>query len=201
MWYGYIEWDCDNPLDNYLLKSTLKGIDRLHSSPPNRKALITPQLLLNISRLLGISVFDRMLWASALIKLFGTFRKSNLMSDGTLDFDSSKQFIRSHFVISSAGLSLMVKWSKTNQYKKQCHVKRIPRMKGHPLCPVTAIEKAFASGPLIDNSRAFLADKLGTPMTVKRFTRRLKTLVSACGLDPTLYASHLYLLSLCQYLA
>ncbi len=186
----HLEFNYGNPLQNYLLQSTLKGIDRIHGSPPRRKAPVTPYLLLKINSMLDNSVFDRMFWASSLVMFFGTFRKSNLMPDGSSNFDHEKQFVRGDLDVADAGLSIRVKWSKTNQYKKQCHVKRIPRLRDHPLCPVTAVEKAFASVPLNDSSPAFVVDRKGNPMTGKKFTKRLKSLISACGLDPSSYASH-----------
>ena len=60
----------------------------------------------------------------------------------------------------------------------------------HPLCPVTAVQRAFHILKLPPDAPAFVSDEFGTPMTGKMFNSRFKELIKKCGLDPSAYSSH-----------
>lgn len=188
-----IHLDCgyDNPCkDNWPLKTTLTGIERILGNPTNRKTPVTPTLLLQIQRCLGNNVKDRMFWAAALVMFFGTFRKSNLLPDSVEHFNPEKQFVRADIgVLADGSLELSVKWSKTNQFKRYSYVKKLYRI-NHSLCPASAVDSAFQSTPLPTDAPAFVIDRAGTPMTGKWFNQKFKGVIKLCGLDPKHFASH-----------
>ena len=182
---GYV-----NPLqDNWELKSTLRGIDRLHGSPINRKAPITPVLLLKMKSFLTNSVFDINFWAACLLLFFGMLRKSNVMPDNVMSFSKDKQFIRSDFNFESQCICVRVKWSKTIQNKERAYVIRLPFL-GTSLCPVDALNKAFSLCPLSDDSPAIVSSALGSPMTSGLFIKKLKFCMTLCGVNAGAYSSH-----------
>ena len=182
---GYV-----NPLqDNWKLKSTLRGIDRIHGSPIIRKAPITPDLLLKMKSHLTESVLDINFWATCLLLFFGMLRKSNVMPDNAASFSKDKQFIRSDFNFESLCIFVRVKWSKTIQNKERAYVIRLPFL-GTSLCPVLAISKAFIRCPLSDDSPAIVSSSSGTPMTSGLFIKKLKQCMSLCGVNAVSYSSH-----------
>ena len=177
--------------DSWLLKSTLRGIEKTLGISVNRKTPIHPLLLMDIRvRLRLEDPLHAMFWAAALVLFFGMFRKSNLMPDSPLKFSPSKQFVRANFAPNHEGsMVLKVIWSKTIQCKDRCLFVLLPKIT-HTLCPVKAISHAFALVHLPQSAPAFVQNVLGTPLTGKVFNTMLKSLVTQCGLDPVHFSSH-----------
>ena len=188
----HIENNLPNPLqDNWFVKSTLTGIERLLGVPPLRRTPVHPQLLIDLSNLLRTdSSFDAMFWAAALVMFFGLLRKSNLFPVVAGRFDPKKQFTRSDFSEDKDGsIAVHVKFSKTNQFRSRSfELKYLPC--NHILSAVHAIHKAFAAVPLQASAPAFVSSPRGIAMTGAQFTSRFKELVALSGRDPASYASH-----------
>ena len=188
----HLESNYPNPLqDNWYVKSTLTGIDRLLASPVKRAAPVTPQLLIDIKAKLDfLTLWDSMFWAAALLMFFATLRKSNLFPNTPDSFSTDKQFTRSDLKSNSDGTILVsVKYSKTDQFKQ--HPYNIKLMYfHHPLSPVVAINHAFKLCPLPPLSPAFVVDHMGTPMSGVQFNDYFKSLVRGVGLNSDLYSSH-----------
>ena len=70
----HLESGFPNPCeDNWFLKSTLAGIERIKGNPVNRKAPVSPELLVRLYGLLDFShIFDSMFWAAAVVMFFCT---------------------------------------------------------------------------------------------------------------------------------
>lgn len=158
--------------DSWVVKSTLRGIDRVKGCEVNRKTPMTPELLLTIKSKLSTSSADCVFWAASLVLFFGLLRKSNLFPDSK-PFDPEKQLTRDSFRIDAASLDMIfeIRWSKTIQNKDRTLVLRLPCLKPHPLCPVSAVVQAFRCSPVAEpKSQAF-------PMTAQAFNAKLKKLV------------------------
>ena len=188
----HLENNLPNPLqDNWFVKSTLTGIERLLGTPAIRRTPVHPQLLIDLHSLLRPgNLFDTMWWAAALVMFFGLLRKSNLFPDSTSAFDPKKQFVRSDFSQPVAEFMLVnVKYSKTNQFHTRTSQIKFLESK-HVLSPIPAIHSAFAALPLPADSPAFVSSLDGCPMTGSKFTSYFKQLVTLSGRDATSYASH-----------
>ena len=188
----HLESNYPNPLqDNWFVKTTLIGINRLLGVPAVRRTPVHPQLLLDISNLLHRdTIFDTMWWAAALVMFFGLLRKSNLLPDTLGGFDPRKQFTRSDFSLTEEKSVLInVKYSKTNQFHARSFKLKLLAF-NHPLAPIPALLTAFAASPLSASAPAFVSSRDGSPMTGTQFTNRFKELVALSGRDPTTYASH-----------
>ena len=167
----HLECGMDHPFkESWLVKSTLKGIEREKGCDVVRKTPITPHLLLQIKGAVNLNCTDDALfWSACLLMFFGLLRKSNLFSDSQ-GFEPSKQLTRDCFAYQCQKkcLSVTVKWSKSNQFKERVQTISLPTLSPHPLCPVTAITGAFQKhglhGP---KAQAF-------PLTSKQFSARLK---------------------------
>lgn len=182
----------DNPLeDNWILKSTLKGIDRCLGLSVNRKKPVDPYLLLEIHKRIKMdNVLHVMFFAAALTMFFGMLRRSNLMPTSSKEFTAEKQFIRKDFTTTAHGLQLKVKWSKTIQCQERSYVINIPKLVNHALCPYKAIITAFQLVPLPLSAPAFVMDIYGTPMSASTFVKLFKDFVELCGHDSARYSSH-----------
>ena len=187
----HVEAGFKNPLhENWYIKSTLTGIERLLGEPAVRRTPINPVILMCLHPQLEDTVVDRMFWAGALIMFYGLLRKSNLFPESTTSFDPAKQFTRSDFVQNQDGsISVNVKYSKTNQFhRRKFEFKLLPI--NHVLSPTAALHRAFQGAVLPPNASAFVSSSGGTPMTGREFNAKLKVLIGAAGLDPVGYSSH-----------
>ena len=188
----HLESGYDNPcVDNWMLKSTLKGMERTLGSDVTRKEPINPEMLISIKKHLKLhELKDAMFWAVCLVLFFGTFRKSNLMPNSKGEFSAAKQFVRSDFVVAPSGdIYLTVRWSKTIQCKEREYMVKLPKLSGS-LSPACAVLRAFGLVPLPPGMPAFVSDITGTPMTGKDFQKILKDKLKYCGYDTKIYSSH-----------
>ena len=84
--------------------------------------------------------------------------------------------------------------AKNNQFKERKHVAYLPYLPEHPLCPISAIVRAFLVIPMPANySRpAFLAHNPSgfTPLLYSKFLSILKSKLKQLNLDSSRFATH-----------
>lgn len=189
----HIDAGLPNPLsDSWIIKSTLKGIDRCLGTSVKRKKPIDPSLLIRIfGHLDPQSVLDTMFYAAALTMFFGTLRRSNLMPLSLNEFSPDKQFVREDFHDSGQHITVKVRWSKTIQFRERSYHILLPCLqRDHPLCPCKAIRNAFDLVKLPKDCPAFVSDSKGSPLTASVFARHFRKLLSQCGIHDPSYSSH-----------
>ena len=188
----HLESNLPNPLhDNWYVKSTLSGTDRLLGVPVTRRTPVHPLVLTDIYFLLDLDKpLDAMVWAACMVMFYGILRKSNLFPDTPEQFDPQKQFVRSDFSQSQDGsITVHVKYSKTNQFhQRPFDLKLLPV--DRVLSPVASIHKAFGLIPLARDAPAFVSSPSGIPMAGHVFNRRFKQLIASTGRDSATYSSH-----------
>ena len=167
--------------ESWLVKTTVKGIERTKGCAPARKTPITPELLLAIKRGLNLAtVKDCVFWAACLVLFFGLLRKSNLFQDDG-SFDPKKQLTRDSVSADHQSLTITVSWSKTIQRHEKVLTIRLPLLPHHPLCPVKAVVDMFiALGPADPKEQAF-------PLKGSDFNQRLRALTAGLEGD---FSSH-----------
>ena len=190
----HLEEGLVNPLQhNWALDSILRGIKRCKGTTPNQKLPITPDILLNIhSQLNWDSPFDVVFWGACLVMFFGLFRKSNVLSPAG-SFSPNKHLCRSDLIVHHWGLEVKVRWSKTIQNHERTLSVPIPLIPGHPLCPVTAVIKAFSLSPTAPPvGPAFVVPGLSQlmPLSYPQFVKHLRKLLTRLGLRAQLFAGH-----------
>lgn len=94
----HLESGLEHPYkDSWVVRSTLKGIDRCKGLSVNRKTPITPDILLEIKRKLNLTCrTDCIFWAACLLLFFGLLRKANVLHDK--QYDKNKQLCRGNFL-------------------------------------------------------------------------------------------------------
>ncbi len=92
----HLEWSLPDPLQgNFGLDSVLKGIRRSLGDPVNRKLPITPELLMELLKILDLHrIQDCNICGAALLLFSGMFRKSNVLSPSAASFDPSRHLRR-----------------------------------------------------------------------------------------------------------
>ena len=169
------EYGLQNPLtDNWHLKSVLQGIKRVKGSGAKPKSPISPHHLLCLSRHIKSDCpHDAQLWAATLVAFFGLLRVSSIASARSTNSVIKKRDID----ISPRGITLKLRKSKTNQFGDKVHTVVLPYLKGHPLCPTTALLKFLrkASSASLDTDLFTLPQSLNQScnLTSSAFRSRL----------------------------
>lgn len=156
--------------DSWVVKSTIRGMQRCKGCAVNRKAPVTPEILLSLkSKLSPNSKKDCVFWATCLLLFFGLLRKANVLHDTR--FDPGKQLCRRNFVVGTDGeLTVLVHWTKTIQFRERALRIRLPRLAPSDLCPVSAVVRAFQFDP------SARPDSQALPLRAADFNARLKKL-------------------------
>jgi len=170
----------------------LRGVARRLRHTTKQAQPMTPPILMKLLPLLDITTpLGATYWALFLLTFFMFMRKSNMVPTSKKSFDSQKQLVRGDFASRNGVLLVNGKWSKTNQFgSRSCGIPVLPL--DSPLCPVRAFEKMVELVPANENAPAFchFAKGVCQPITYGMFQRKLKSLIGAIGLPPTLYSSH-----------
>ena len=191
----HLEAGLPNPLShNWFLDSVLRGIMRKKGVGTCRKLPITPYILLRLKSVLNpANPVDIVFWAACLLGFFAFLRKSNLFAPSTTRFDPSKHLRRGDLTIFPWGVAVSIRWSKTIQFGERAFVAPLPWLHGHPLCPVTAIVKAFSvtRGAEVEGPAFVIPTQGGfIPFLPSRFVTMLKSYLGKLGYKPELYSGH-----------
>jgi hypothetical protein len=191
----HLEWGLSNPLENNVqLSNVLKGVRRQLGDTVNRKLPITPQILRQILSFLHLDkLTDASVWAACLVSFYGLLRRSNVMPASPKSVSASKCILREDFTFHEWGIKIVLRHSKTVQFRQHIWDIPLPRLHNHPLCPVQAIFRAFELSPRAPGQgTAFvvLRDTGNWPLTVNMFIARLRECLHMAGLDPARYAGH-----------
>ena len=188
----HVESGLPNPVQDYYIKSVLKGSRRLVGDKVTPKLPITPGILLDIFKLLDLSLpLHLMFWAAALTAFFGMLCKSNLFPPQS-GYDPTKHLSRSDFYPHGGGLDLHLKWSKTIQFADRVHQVLLPLVHQSHLCPVTALLLLFSKFPVSPNEPAFSFKVMGklSVLSYPHFIRLLRGFLSRLGVPGSKYAGH-----------
>lgn len=191
------EFGLPNPLaENWHVSSVLTGIKRVLGGSPQQKLPITVSLLLQLHNKLQLSCsVDASFWAICLVSFFGMFRKSHMVVSSASGFNGKQQFTKSDFRFFPWGMAILVRWSKTIQFRERQISIPLPRVPGSPLCPVSAVLHAFSfTASASPGSQAFMwlhpTSLVLQPFTYSLFLFKLRDLLSKCGLHGAQYGSH-----------
>lgn len=180
-------------MGNFHVQQTLRGIRRVKGDRPRPKAPITPDLLLHIRARLDFGCQKHVaVWAACLTMFVGILRRSNVMPPSVAGFSSARHLCVGDISLTQEGYQLIIKWSKTIQFKQEPVKVFIPRRRGHPLCPVRALFLALERAPRDPDSPAlgYQYDGSFRPLTPVVFLEVLREALGAGGVDPGDYAGH-----------
>ena len=172
------------------------GIKHVKGGDLSQKLPITPHILFGIYNKLNLHhSFDATFWAICLTAFYGLFRKSHLLPMSQAQFEPSKQFTFQDFSFFTWGIIIMVRWSKTIQFRERVVHIPLPRIPGSPLCPHKAITHAFAfvkCAPKFQHAFSWLGHKslLIHRFIYRAFLDKFKSCVHSLGYNPSEYAGH-----------
>ena len=117
----------------------------------NSKFLPTVRGIFDIKTLHGISMAcdvlsDPPLFRSIFLTAFYDFlRMSNIAPHSLKQFNPSVHLLRQDLIFGPPRAHLILKWTKTMQDKKACHVIQLPEINNYFLCPIRALKALLAS--------------------------------------------------------
>ena len=124
---------------DYHYKLLLRGVKRYLGTAVQRKAPITPRLLLRIAHLFDFhKPLHVAMWALFLVAFYSFLHKPNLVVDRAAQV-SPKVLLRSALCFDASFAYLTVHASKTVQFQEHLFSLPFPRIPGSLLCPVAAL--------------------------------------------------------------
>ena len=190
----HLEWNLPDPLlNNYQLSCMLRGMRRSLGDSPSRKLPIDTPLLLQILAYLDLTSYeDSNIWAAALLMFYTMLRRANVLTTRQ-SFDKSKHLTRKDLIFHPWGVKVVIRWTKTIQFKERTLVIPLARIPNSTLCPVQAIFNAFSKTPKVplDGPAFVLPHKTGfRPLSPSIFVTRIHHILTSIGLDASNYAGH-----------
>lgn len=177
------------------MKHLLRAIKRELAHPVKQAEPVTPDLLRRIYRLVDLTDVAQIVSYTALLVGFYLFlRKSNLVPDGKQNFNPNKQLTRADVQVGQNMILVVIKWSKTIQYKEKELLLPLLPAKDMTICPVfwlkLMLKKVEVSG---DNPLFSIPEKGGkgtTPLTYNHLAAFLKESVERMGISSERYTLH-----------
>ena len=174
---------------SFELKLTCKGIARLKAHTPRQAAPMTLSILTSVSRVVGESKLDIVVWAAVLTAFFCMLRKSNLVPTTAQNFDPKKQLRRRDIILSRDCALVDIHWTKTIQFAERALTIPVLSIPGSPLCPVQAIKRMRR---LVNSEPDHPAFSLGgsRALTYRECSLKLKQWLEQAGWDGSKFSMH-----------
>ena len=165
------------------IKLYTKSILRTSPFNPNIKSIIDIPMLNSLITQCDLIHMGIVFKAAILTSFFSFLRISNLVPHSTSSFDFMKQLARADVIFAPPGAHIIIKWTKTLQFKNKIRILKIPSLGSSPLCPVSALKqmlKLYSGSP---NSPLFQIKCYGTwvPLTDTRLRKALTRLILSLG--------------------
>lgn len=151
-----------SPFQAYRVKLALTSVDKNVRHIPEPSLPVSAVLLKKVIRVVN-KLRDGPTVSCALIVMFHTFfRQSNLAAPTSLDFDATRQLVRSDVVVRDTLLQFSHKWSKSHQSASHHQHVIIPAVPGNILCPKQAVSLMLKAVPTRRPHQPFLSFQDGS---------------------------------------
>ena len=117
--------------------------------------VLDTDLLLNIVKTCGALEHPIVYKHLYLFTYFSFLRMSNILPHSTTAYDFTRHISRGDLIFSQTGATIIIKWSKTIQNRKDIRTISILALGRSPLCPIAAITNLLHTYPGSDNGPLF----------------------------------------------
>ena len=171
----------------FILSLTLRGIARNALHTPRRAPPVTPSILLRISRVLAFEGDPRSstLFCAFLFTFYLMARLANIVPKSATSFDPRRHLTRGDVAVTSHGLLVTFKCTKTIQFgERRLHIPLL-RIADSPLCPVSAYLHMIRLVPARRSCPVFLiSGPVGlVPLTKRSFVSNFRSCLVAAGIS------------------
>ena len=155
---------------------------------PTMSKIVSIDMLQNIVALCDQKQFPVVFKALYLFCFFSFMRLSNILPHSAAQFDLTRHLTRGDVIFSQQVCTVIVKWSKTIQDRKETTTLSLPLLGSSPLCPVAALKSMYQVFPASKNSPLFLVQgrsKL-VPLADSAARKHLKSISAMLNVSPHL---------------
>ena len=154
------------PLQDEKIQLFIRAIKLNRPFAPTVPTIITEGMLKQI--LLASDSFHNPIVFKALYSFtfFSFLRMSNLLPHATASFDITRQLCRGDIFFSQTGATILLKWSKTLQDRREVRTIVVPNLGASPLCPCTLLRPMFMAVPADNNAPLFSIIRKGKIVTL-----------------------------------
>lgn len=188
----HLENGFSNPLEgDFVIKSVIKGVQRIKGDLVKRKLPITPDILLSFIPLLNLADSQcAVFWAAMLVAFYGMMRKSSLFPKNAPHDHMTLQNCKLH----DWGIEISTNYSKTIQCQERRAYIALPwNRQKLQLCPVSALLKSLRISRCCqadDYLFTFVSKEKKLRMTYSLFTTMLNNTLSRLNLPLDQYSGH-----------
>ena len=122
---------------------------------PRKTFLISTDCLRDIVRITKSLPNSDIFVSLYTLAFFSCLRLSNLLPHSVKNFDIHKHLAKGDIILSDKNATLIIKWSKTIQNRRDIATVVVPRLGTSQICPVTPLEKVLEMTPHDDNAPVF----------------------------------------------
>ena len=97
---------------------------------------------------------------------FSFLRLSNLLPHTTKQYDFTRHMARGDVIFTQFGATVIIKWSKTIQDRKETRTINVPYLGASQICPIVALKTMLCHIPGSENDPLFMITKKGIPMVL-----------------------------------
>ena len=186
--------------NSYILQMTLMGLCRDNQHVVKQALAMTPEWLEKMIPFLDFNTeMDTLFWTACLVAFFFLFRKSNLLPESQLTFNTLQQLKRNDLIFTGQHLIVGIRWAKTHQFSRELLTFPLPLIRGHRLCPVAAINRVFKQIKRGSRDHLFSFSN-GTSLTYPAFQSKLRGVLVAAGHPtPMEFSSHSFRRGGCSF--
>ena len=189
--YLHVALDYSFPENSFQVDTTLQGLKRRLANVPFQVLPLTPQILRRIYRHMNMnSAEDRALWCAYLCSFYGLLRKANAVPE-SVKFDPRKILVKRNITVDLPNnmVYMYVGFGKTNQFGARDCIIPIPGNDDLALDPVRHLHSLLSESSASADSPAFGYGP-SQFVTYSMFTKRLKSLLTLAGYNPSLFSGH-----------
>ena len=158
---------------------------------PNRNVMDV-QTLSKLINLCDSIYMGKIFKAVFLLGFFGFLRLSNIAPHSLSTFDPTHHLTAGDVIFSKSFMKVVLKWSKTNQFRDRVHILSLPRIKGSNLCPHNACRAALKLYAPLPHEPLFQfpINQSWKVLTDNRIRKCLAKLIAKLGFSPGHFTFH-----------
>ena len=182
-------------LHDVQIRLKLRGLGKMLFHTPKQAAPNTPEILVEIWRVLDFSkpIYSTFWCMCLLFAFFMMASKSSIAPPSEVEFNTAKYLCRYDIILTSFGLQVNLKYSKTNQFGDKNILLQMYALPDSPLCPVRTFKIMCTLVPAPSEAPAFCRSRHGSivPIHAAALNRFLKAVLKLAVIDnPPQYTMH-----------
>lgn len=167
------------------LDSVLRGVKRLLAHPVKQADPMTPELLSEISKFVDMKDLKQLcIFTAMVIGFFLFLRGANLTCKTQFNsFDPDQNLTRSDFRVSKDLVLVMIRFTKTIQFKERVFLMPLLPVENKNICPITWLKRMLEAIPAKPSSPAFcfpVGDQLAA-LTYRQLSEQMRKWAALAG--------------------